>query len=286
MNNQETMLLQHWMSQVITSPGNLQYKLQTAQHLYELDEHDVVAESGKANVYARLNVYVTGYVLRLLDCLSADFPVFQKFVGDDVFNAFAKASLAWSPSTSYTLYDMGKTFIAFLEATRPKQPANAEADKMFDLPIAIAKLERARQEVMRSPGTEGTGALPDINLEDILWQPHQVILTMPESTRLLQLAFPLKTFFEQVNKEEPHELPEPQTTYMAVGRKHYRITMEELQDWQYHFLQSCTRPVSLMHAIESTVKAGNYSSSELMADLYIWLPVLCGHGLLVWEAGS
>lgn len=275
MSKQETALLQHWMKQVITSPGTLQQKLLQAQHHYTLSEHDVLAAHGKASVYTRLNVYTSGYILRLLECLSADFPVLKQFLGDELFNTFAKASLVWSPPVSYTLYDLGKNFIAFLEATRPDGD-----DVMLDLPAALARLERARQETMRAAGTEDNNASGKINPEDILWRPHSLMLSLPESTRLLQSSFALKDFFERLSAEEPAGLPEAQPVFIAVSRKNYRISINEIPGWQYYFLLSCRQPVDLLHAIDNTAKTAGLSASSLMADLYIWLPVLCDSGML------
>lgn len=269
MDKQETALLQHWLKDVITGSGQLHHKLQKAQHIYGMDEEAVISDEGKASRIARLNVYNTGYILRLLECLSADFPVLQKFVGDEVFYGFAKASLVWSPPVSYTLYDLGKNFIAFLDATRPVSSDNP----MMDLPIELAKLERAKQEAMRAEGTETNAQQTDVAIEDILWQPHNIIISTPPCLRLLELKFPLKRFFEAVLKEESYNLPELKPTYIAVSRKHYRITMQELTDWQYHFLLSCKEPVSLMEAIGITARKCDTTASELMADLYIWLPL-------------
>jgi len=275
MNKQDTAALQHWMKQVITAPGTLQQKLLQAQQQFAMNEHEVVAAHGKASVYTRLNVYTSGYILRLLECLSADFPVLQKFVGDEVFHAFAKASLVWSPPVSYTLYDLGKNFIAFLQATRP-----AGNDIMLGLPIELARLERARQEVMRAAGTEDIHIPDEINLEDILWQPHNLALSLPESTRLLQSPFSLKNFFEKLSADEPVGLPETQPTCIAVSRKNYRITISEIPEWQYHFLLSCRQSTNLLQAIDHTAQQSHLPAAGLMADLYLWLPVLCDSGML------
>ena len=282
MSSDQTNVLQYWMKEVISSPGTLQHKLAKAQQLYKMNEQDVVATSGKASSYARLNIYASGYVLRLLECLAADFPVLHKFVGDEVFNAFAKASLVWSPPTSYTLYDLGKNFIAFLVATRPTSATNGANNAMLDLPIALAQLERLRQEVMRAIGTEDSiTMIADMQVEDLFFQPQNITLCLPQSSKLLVSKFPLKQFFEKVANDETYDLPEPATTYMAVSRKNYRITIHELSEWQYLFLASCNEPINLLAAIDNTAGSNNLSASELMADLYLWLPVFCDSGLLV-----
>lgn len=276
MNSPQTALLQHWLKDVITVPGTLQQKLQQAAAAHDLAYNDVIADTGQAAVLRRLNVYTSGYILRLLECLAADFPALQKFMGATVFATFAKASLIWSPPVSYTLYDLGKNFIAFLEATTP-----ANGNDMMHLPAALARLERARHEALRAAGTEGrTDLLHDLNFEDMLWQTHTLSLFLPDSTRLLKPAFALKNFFEKLSADEQYELPPVQETCMAVARKNYRITIQELTEWQYVFLSNCTRPISLLQATELTATATGIPASTLMADLYLWLPVFCDSGLL------
>jgi hypothetical protein len=284
MNRQDT-ILQHWLAAVVTTPGSLQHKLQAAENNYGLTEHDVVSSEGTASVYERLHVYSSGYVLRLLDCLCADFPVLRRFVGADVFEAFAKASLVYGPPVSYTLYDLGKTFINFLETTRPTRSdeRTQPADPLLDLPIEMAKLERARQEALRAPGTEddSEAAATDINLESILFQGNELRVASPECLRLLELKFPLLSFFHDVSTLDNYSLPAPQKTYVAVSRKNYRITTQELEEWQYHFLLSCREPITLSAAIQATAKASGHSDADLVADLLLWLPVFFDNGFLM-----
>jgi hypothetical protein len=277
MTKQDINILQHWLKDVITTPGSLQTKLHVAGGRHGLDATDVVAANDIASPYERLNVYSTGYVLRLMECLSADFPVLRKFMGDEVFDGFAKASLVFSPPVSYTLYDLGKNFISFLQATRPKTGAD---EPLLDLPIEIARLERARQEALRAQGTEESKeTFPDISIEHILFQPDKLVLSMPECVRLLELKFPLKDIF--TSTEEHVALPELQKTYMAVSRKNYRITMEVLTEWQYLFLRSIVQPVSLFKVVEDMTADDSISSSDLMADLYLWLPLFYDNGFLL-----
>lgn len=279
MPDQNITLLQNWLKTVVTSPGYLPQKIARAQHAYQFSEHDVVSDEGKASIHDRLNVYSSGYILRLLDCLSADFPVLQKFIGEEVFNSFAKAYLIYHPSTSFTLYDLGKAFPGFLSRTRPQTIPGDDGNSAFlDLPIALAQLERARQEVMRAPGTEEKELQDDINMEDIMFQP--ITVSVPECFRALELAFPMKQFFESVYRNEAYDLPSPQKTYMAVSRKNYRVIMEELTEWQYVFLQQCTQPVNLHTAIANTATTTQIAQATLLADIYLWLPFLQSNGFV------
>jgi hypothetical protein len=283
MPDQNTALLQNWLKTVVTSPGYLPQKLARANHAYQITEVDIVSDEGNASVYDRLNVYSSGYILRLLDCMSADFPVLQKFIGEEVFNSFVKAYLIYHPSSSFTLYDLGKAFPGFLSRTRPKTiPGEEDGNSAFlDLPIALAQLERARQEAMRAHGTETSDSRDDITMEDIMFQPIRV--SVPGCFQLLQVAFPMKQFFEAVYRDEEYELPLPQKTFMAVSRKNYRVVMEELTEWQYLFLKQCAEPIGLHQAITNTAAATQIPQATLLADIYLWLPFLQSNGFVYLE---
>ena len=120
-----------------------------------LHAEDVVAEKRGLSARERLAVYTGGYVLRLLECMREDFPVLRGFVGDSVFDAFAKAYVITLPPTSHSLYDLGADFPRFLEETKPKNwQLDSGISVMLDLPPELARIERARAEVLRARGTE------------------------------------------------------------------------------------------------------------------------------------
>jgi hypothetical protein len=283
MNRQGIEQLQYWMKELITTQGSMEHKLQRAEQKYLLNEAEVVAETRHVSIYARMNVYTSGYVMRLMECICADFPVLQQFMGDDVFNQFAKASLLWSPSTSYSLYDLGTTFIAFLSATRPKGIAEDDPQSVYlDLPVAIAKAERARHEVIRAKGMEGTGSVAlELFPDDILFYGNSIIIQTPPCIRLLESKFPLKKFFEEMQRGETYTLPEPRQTFLAISRVSYRLTDEEIEEWIFVLLKKCVAPVSLTAAIADTSSVTGMPPSALLAELCIWLPILQEKGFLV-----
>ncbi|RYD86949.1 MAG: DUF2063 domain-containing protein, partial [Sphingobacteriales bacterium] len=208
MIKQDTALLQHWLRTVIMSPGQLDHKMAVAARLHQLDEYDVVMDNDIAPVQTRLNVYSQGYIARLLDCLYADYPACKKFMGDEVFNSFARAYLMYHPSTSFTLYDLGKAFPDFLDKTKPKFDDGTDT-AYFDIPAELARLERAKQHAMRAPGTEDehSGA-SDIQTFGMLFGTLKVRL--PGCLQLLEMAFPMKQFFSALHHHEEYEMPSAQ----------------------------------------------------------------------------
>ena len=74
MSEQRLSLLQHWMKTLITERGDLDERLRAAALRHGLSAEDVVAERRGLPARERLGIYAGGYVLRLLECMRADFP--------------------------------------------------------------------------------------------------------------------------------------------------------------------------------------------------------------------
>ena len=259
----------------------MELKLYRANNLYHMHEQDIVADTRDISICSRLHVYTSGYIMRLLECIHADFPVLRKFMGEEVFDKFARAALTWSPSTSYSLYDLGDTFIHFLKGTRPKNSSAEDQQSVFlELPIEIARVERARQEVLRSRGLEGEEPPSQFKPEEILFNPQSIMLSVPECLRLLDLKFSLKPLF---NTTEPLDVPDVKQTYLAVSRMNYRLQMEELLEWQYHFLSVCNEGTSILDAVSRTAAQCHTPASTLMAELFVWLPIFIEKGLVRME---
>jgi len=114
MVDQSLPLLQHWMITVVTERGSLAEKLQSGTGQHGLRLEDVIAEKRGLSAEKRLSIYTSGYVLRLLECMRADFPGLRSFVGDSVFDAFARAYIISEPPESPSLFDLGAAFPRFL----------------------------------------------------------------------------------------------------------------------------------------------------------------------------
>ena len=282
MHPKTTREVQHWLQDVITAKGDLLGSLHQARLRYGIDEADVIAQKGNVSVYTRLNVYASGYFMRLYECLAADFPLLKKFLGNDVFFAFSQAFLQTVPSTSYTLHDLGEKFVQYLKATRPITD-DPLLNSNFNLPVELARLERIRQEVVRSKGNEDTLVTTPRGLESIFLSAAQMQVLQPESLRLATFGFPMKHFVQSLIADDPEALtlPEPAATFMAISRKNYHITMEEITEWQYIFLQQSRHNPNLQGAINATARLINRPIGKLMADLYIWLPSLLANNFVV-----
>jgi hypothetical protein len=280
MSEQSLNLLEHWMKTVVVERGGLREKLDAAARQHGLHAEDVVAERRGVSAHERLGVYTGGYVLRLLECMRADFPALRGFVGDSVFDAFAKAYVITMPPGSPSLYDLGANFPRFLEETKPKNwTLDAGISVMLDLPPELARLERARAEVMRAPGTEDDPPAAEHLSAFAVFGDGPMVQATP-CLRLLEMRFPLVEFLKSSDKAEHTEPPAPRTSLVAVGRSHYRVHVEEISRWQFAFLKACEQPTSSYSAARFAALESGKDPGQVLAELAIWLPVAFGLGLL------
>jgi len=269
-------VLQQWLTSVVTVPRDLPGKLQTARERHGVLLNEAVADRRGLSAEERVGIYARGYVLRLLECMRADFPALRGFTGDAVFDAFARAYIISRPSTSPSLSDLGAGFARFLEETKPKGAAG-EIAALLDLPPDLARLERARAEVHRAPGTE----------RDESWteplSPLAVFDRTVQATpclRLLELRFPLVDFLKASDRGERPAAPEPRPSRVAVGRSNYRIHIEELEPWQHALLQACAQPVPAYEAARQAAIATGRDAGKVLADAALWLMVAADFGFV------
>lgn len=265
--------LEHWMKTVVVERGDLREKLDAATHQHGLRAEDVVAESRGLSAHERLAVYTGGYVLRLLECMRADFPVLRGFVGDSVFDAFAKAYVITMPPASHSLYDLGANFPGFLEETKPKDwTLEAGISTMLDLPPELARIERARAEVMRARGTEDDAPATE-PLSHFAVFSEELTLQATPCLRLLEMKFPLVEFLKSSDMGQRTEPPAPRTSFVAVGRSNYRVHVEEISLWQFAFLKACAQPTSSYSAVQVAAVESGRDQGQVLAEVAIWLPI-------------
>jgi hypothetical protein len=280
MSEQSLLLLQHWMKTVVTERGDLSEKLGVAATRHGLRAEDVVAETRGLSARERLAVYTGGYVLRLLECMRADFPALRGFVGDSVFDAFAKAYIITLPPHSHSLYDLGADFPRFLEETKPKgDELEVGLASMLDLPPELARIERARAEVMRARGTEDDPLAAE-PLSPFAVLGEEVTLQTTPCLRLLELKFPLVDFLRSSDRGDHPEPPAPRASFVAVGRSNYRVHVEEISLWQFAFLRACEHPTSSYSAVKAAALESGREPGQALADVAVWLPIAFDLGFL------
>ena len=264
------------MLSAVTTPGGVREGVRLARDRYALDTDDAVKGSNRLSAHERLEIYARGYVLRLLECLRAEFPILLALVGDQVFEMFASSYVWTKPSRSPSLYDLGAGFAAFLEATRP---ASAKPGSIEALPANLAALERARAEAFRARGLENDQAHHAADVFTLMLSGAS--LRLPASAKLLSLAFDFADAIAAVQRGETPEVPQAKPTCYAVARSRYRVSVHVLQPWQFAFLGACgTKGLPLQAACDAVRQTTGREAAEIQADLLLWLPAALDAGMV------
>ena len=273
--------LQAWFLTAMTAPGGAVHGAQLASERHGLTQEQVLkrARGGPAP----LHIHADGYVQRLLECLQADYPVLRKVMGDELFAFFARAYVWRHPSASPTLYDLGGGFADFLAASQRGAGAPGDALRFA---VELAQLERARSEAGRAPGLEklAPSLLPS-GLDLMLGMAPAWRLA--PCTRLLVLSFPMCAFWQQAQAAPDDAVPaqpEPAPAFVAISRLHYRLAMQELQPWQFYYLQAQAGGAPLAQCAQQAAQSSGRAPDEVLADAMLWLPMAAAAGLVTIDA--
>ena len=256
--------------------------LQSSNYLY-FDNEYFEEEIGKyilggngISSKERMGIYINGYKARLLECLQADYPYLNKFLGNDLFGYFALSYLREYPPKSYSLFDLGNNFSEYLDKTKP----NTSSVSLF--PVELAKLERVRVEVQRSFGTEGVDQKPPFSAFSFSFFDEKEIYCASPCLRLLSSNFDLTGFLDRIEREDQPVLPDFTKTKIAVCRNNFRINFQRIEEWQYCFLKSFEEnSQSIGQAIKIVAENTGHLPSKIMAELMLWIPFAFDMGYLV-----
>jgi hypothetical protein len=268
--------VQHWLLSVMTTPGGAEHGVALAGRRTGFGADALVRSDEVAGVMRRLGVYADGYLLRLHDCLAADYPILRRVMENEVFGFFAHAYLWENPSRSPTLYDLGAGFPAFLARHRPPQADMTDGNWL--LPVELARFERAWLEAMRDHGPEqAPSQAVDASPWDALQAPHW---TVPPCVRLLDLRLPLIPFWQAIARGDAvPAVPQSELCFVVIARMHYRVSAHTLTRWQFGMLNALREGYSAAQA--SRQVAGHELSPErVLADWALWAPVAQQLGLV------
>ncbi|MBC3935379.1 putative DNA-binding domain-containing protein [Undibacterium sp. CY7W] len=299
--------IQAWFMTAISHADGYRAGLHAAQQMFALNE-SALLKPGHEQA-SRLPIYASGYLLRLQECLEADYPVLMQALGKELFHFFCRQYLAHHPSRSPSLFDLGAGFPKFLQQSQPSSGEH-EMDLLFAFPVELAFLERAYTEVLRAPGLETLSVTGHTHNQET---PVPALLTLMSDLqapvalnaesdnsdcpgwsaapclRLLSVQYPLADFWHAAKSatESSADLmqPEPQPGWLALSRIRYRVLLHTLQEWQFHVLyalQQAEAPVNDMEWLAGQVAVRSGLRTTATTDaLVLWLPVAAQENLVV-----
>ncbi|WP_374518348.1 HvfC/BufC family peptide modification chaperone [Undibacterium squillarum] len=251
----------------------------------------------------RLGIYARAYVLRLQECLEADYPLTRALMGQELFSFFCVHYIRQSPSRSASLYDFGEGFADFLQRSQP--PDAVQLDPALAFPVALARLERGLHRVMRAPGpepsslaaagllNEATASAAGVEADNTPFGALSGLLRRPEDwqvtpcLQLMESPFPLRAYWiaaRQMQLSDPEAiacppLPAAEASCIALTRQHYRVQVIELERWQFKYLQALSEHSDRELILRDL--SPHHSAAELEAEIAVWSATAAAQSLIM-----
>lgn len=196
---------------------------------------EVVVATARLPAARRLAIYQHGYLARLVECLSAHYPVARHLLGGGLFEGFARDYLAARPSRGYTLEALGAGFADHLAATRPDVAAG-EREPWIDLLLDVVRFERAFTEAHAGAGAEFREPPPvPPGPGSARWA--GLVVSTVECLRLVRVGFPVHAFAVAVRARRDPPLPGPGEVRLVVARRDFVVTVSESDEPRYRLLE-------------------------------------------------
>jgi len=263
--------LQEWFAAAVMHPVSVASSVAERPHIGDEalrveDVERVVLPSDQLSGLERLEIYHRAYRARLVECLADDYPVLQRALGEDRFEALCHAYIAEHPSASPNLNFFGRHLSDFCRTWQ---------DSLSTFASNLAALEWAIVEVLHAAAARSLSleALLDVPTEQ--WAAARFVAS--PTVRLFQFAYPVNTYFQAcINGSNPSVPPRGESA-TAVFRDGPTIWRMDLNRPMQALLASLFAGVSLGDALDRLVAAGEMTEDQA-PELIGWFRDWVGHG--------
>lgn len=186
----------------------------------ETADETLVRGDHRLDARGRLEIYADMYFLRLRDALAEDFPKTKTVMGDEAFNATARAYLDRHPPSRPSLRDLGAVFPRFLPTFLGDRAVPVDvADWVSDL----ATLEWARADVFdredaRVMTAEDVRSLAPQDLEAL------VLVAIPACIDV-EVSYAVDEPWRAIEAGRPWSSPTPESHRLVVWRNSYGVVL-------------------------------------------------------------
>jgi hypothetical protein len=184
------------------------------------------AGDGRLGAADGLAIYQRGYLLRITACMREQFPALCHALGRPLFDDFVADYIRDCPPERHSLYDLGRRFAGWMEASRPDGTAR---EGWIDFMIDLARFEYAVFTLFDAEGDEGTAFADQDTLD--------AELRLQRGFSLGSYGFPVASYYHAVRCEETPAVPPPMASHVALVRTDYVTRTVPLTETQHAFLQ-------------------------------------------------
>jgi hypothetical protein len=250
--------VQRWFSAVTTHPAGVERGARDVESVFGAGRSGIgeierlIAPGPQLSALERLEIYGSGYVARLIECLRDDYPALAYLLGEDAFDALARDYIQQHPSASPSLNVFGRHMAGFC-----RERCGAFASE-------LARLEWSLVEVLHAASP------PDISEALRALQPEEFVnarFAASPALRVHVFAFPVNAFFQAFCDEAEAALPAPEASAVAVYRAGLALVRRDLTPSLASLLADLAAGTPLGVALSALESESGSSSGESPAEL-------------------
>jgi hypothetical protein len=217
----------------------------------------------------RLEIYRRGYVARLVECLSDDYPALEHALGADAFGELCRAYIGAHPSEDPSLNFYGRRMAEFCRASAGVQiarrhslpPSRSSVPGLFAFDLAA--LEWAMVEVIHA-----ASARPLV-LDDLRDVPADgwgdARLVPNTALRILRFEYPVNAYLQAYRDGSDPALPPPARSATVVWRSGSKVWRMDLTDPMHAVLSALVAGDSLGIALERAADGISGEADDVVA---------------------
>jgi hypothetical protein len=240
---------------------------------------DFIRPNDRLTSFERLEIYNRQYWFRLKDSFYDDYPGLRAVLGNSRFERLTDAYLARYPSSSFTLRNLGRKLVKFLES-EPKWVAPRPR-----LALDMARLEWAHIEAFDNE------AKPTLELNSLIGvNPARIRLKLQPHLSLLRLDYELDGFLIQIKRDEGMRDEASNTfeerrarlrrrftrrlrrkvMFLAVHRHQNTVYYKRLEPGQYLLLTAFQTGATLADACAKLADSGETDLGQIKTWFETW----------------
>jgi hypothetical protein len=209
----------------------------------------------------QLDIYREQFWLRHLDILEDDFRSLAHRVGDDAFEALAKAYLQAFPPRSFTLRDLGRDLAQFVVATAPWSDDALVGE--------LARVEWAFVEAFDAPDAPALDVASIASVPEDAWPSAHIVLQ--PSLQRLALRYAAHDYRRAVRSGDvPIAQPEATPSYVIVFRGASGLEHLELEVDAFRLLDELARGTPLGDACERVATSSGTPVARFEENVGAW----------------
>lgn len=259
--------LQRWFASVTTHPEGVLEAGAGQARAEKLSR--LVTPGPKLSAVERLQIYRDGYFVRLIECLTDDYPALRHLLGEEPFGELAQRYIEAHPSRSPSLNAYGARLPAFC-GSRSEPWAPFAAD--------LARLEWALVEVVHASVSETMTPEALALVPPARWQTARLVAS--PGLRVLRFDYPVNACFQAYRDGGALELPRPAPSATAVYRRGLTLWRLDLEPRAAQLLEALVSGAPLVSAVAAL--ESHYPGAEAGEELARLLPVWLG----AWVEGG